>query len=160
MPRNVTSESADLATIAALRGLSERYARAVDRRDGAAFAEVFVAEGRIQVFSPEDSPTPIGGDRGQCGPRRSARRRRLQIFQDPAFPRAVDLRGKGAVATGEVYCMAHHPSPLPRGGNADYVMFIRYADRHSRGEDGGWRIAERRVLVGWTETRTANPIGG
>jgi hypothetical protein len=160
MPRNVTSESADLSTIAALRGLSERYARAVDRRDGAAFAEVFVAEGRIQVFSPEDSPTPIGETAGNAALAGVPDAVGSRYFKTQHFLGQSTYEVSGAVATGEVYCMAHHLSPLPRGGNADYVMFIRYADRYSRGEDGGWRIAERRVLVDWTETRTANPIGG
>ena len=34
----------------------------------------------------------------------------------------------------------------------------RYRDRYRRNE-GEWRIAERRVLVDWTETRPVNPPG-
>jgi hypothetical protein len=53
------------------------------------------------------------------------------------------------VATGEVYCEAHHLSD-----GTDHLMFIRYADCYTIGGDGGWRIADRRLLVDWAEERS------
>jgi hypothetical protein len=39
-------------------------------------------------------------------------------------------------------------------------MYIRYRDRYTE-TDSGWRIAERDVLVDWTETRrVADPTTG
>ena len=61
-------------------------------------------------------------------------------------------------ATGEVYCLAHHLTP-DRHGGTNYVMYIRYQDRYHPGPDGVWKIADRRVLIDWTEVRPANTAG-
>ncbi|HWE57575.1 MAG TPA: nuclear transport factor 2 family protein, partial [Acidimicrobiales bacterium] len=57
-------------------------------------------------------------------------------------------------ATGRVKCLAHH---YERTGNGpvDLVMMIHYHDSYRR--DGGWRIAERRVAIEWTELHPAHP---
>jgi SnoaL-like protein len=156
----VVPDPATLATQAALRSLSERYAQAVDRRDGDAFAAVFLPEGRIRVFNPAEADAPIGqtvGRQALAGVPASvgARYTRTQHFLGQSTYEIGD-----GVATGEVYCLAHHLAPLPRGGASEYTMFIRYADRYRLGADRAWSIEERHVLVDWTETRTANPTGG
>jgi SnoaL-like domain len=84
------------------------------------------------------------------------------------YPKTYHVLGQstyeidGDVATGEVYCMAHHLTPDPGAdppAGTNYVMFIRYDDEYRAGADGEWRIADRRVLIDWTETRVANPPG-
>ena len=63
----------------------------------------------------------------------------------------------GARATGRVHCMAHH---YQRTGNGpvDLVMMIRYLDRYDRTVDGNWLIADRQVVVEWTELHPAHPL--
>jgi hypothetical protein len=156
----VVPDPATLATTAALRSLAERYARAVDRRDGGAFAAVFEVDGRIRVYNPAEAENPTGETIGRAALAEipasvGSRYTRTQHFLGQSTYEVGD-----GVATGEVYCLAHHLAPLLRGGQHEYTMFIRYDDRYRLGGDGSWRILDRRVLVDWTETRTANPTGG
>jgi hypothetical protein len=146
----------DLATLtaqAALRSLAERYARAVDRRDGDAFAELFTQNGVIRSFSPADSETPNKETVG-----------REALAQVPAAVAATYTHTQhflgqstyeigAGVAAGEVYCTAHEVAARPEGGETHWTMFIRYADRYRLGADGRWRFEERRVLVDWMESR-------
>jgi hypothetical protein len=139
-----------------LRALSERYARGVDRRDAGLFLSAFHPDARLSVNRPSESPEPVQmvGDE--------------QLSRVPvlitAYPKTYHLLGQSSYdikserATGEVYCMAHHLTPGRHGGT-DYVMFIRYDDTYALSVEGEWRIAQRRVLVDWTETRAANPEG-
>src|SRR5260370_24032675 len=64
----------------------------------------------------------------------------------------------GDRAEGEVYCTARHLTTTRHGAN-DFTMLIRYLDRYERGA-GGWLIADRRMLVHWTELPTPNPPAG
>ena len=57
----------------------------------------------------------------------------------------------GDIATGEVYCTAHHLAVEPEGVR-DHVMFIRYQDVYRRDSAGQWLIASRRLVVDWTDT--------
>ena len=134
-----------------LRDLAARYAAGADRRDGALFASAFVPDGRLRVFDPADAAEP-----------RSERVGRAALAEVPALldrydhtfhllgQARYDLDHAGDAATGEVYCLAHHR----RGGPpaSTLVMHIRYRDRYRRA-DGRWGIADRQVLVDWTETR-------
>jgi hypothetical protein len=54
-----------------------------------------------------------------------------------------------------VYCTARHLTKT-RHGATEFTMLIRYNDRYAK-VDGGWRIAERAVLVDWTAMQTAVP---
>ena len=58
----------------------------------------------------------------------------------------------GDRATGESYCLAHHVSVDQDGKRTLMVAALRYLDTFAK-EDGGWLIAERRLLVDWTDTR-------
>lgn len=62
----------------------------------------------------------------------------------------------GDRASGESYCLAHHISVDDEGGRTLMVASIRYYDQFVRQADG-WRFAERRLLVDWTETRPSQP---
>lgn len=63
----------------------------------------------------------------------------------------VDIEGDHA--SGESYCIAHH---LTVDGDDRTLMVasIRYLDKFSK-QDGAWLFAERKLMVDWTETRTA-----
>jgi len=152
----------ELVTRAALRGLAERYAAGVDRRDEQLFLSVFVPEATLSVHDPPETAQP----------------RRMQGHESLAkvieriarFDRTYHLVGNarydlsGESPTGEVYCVAHHvpgeaavgAEPRPDGAPTCYVMYIRYHDRYVRAGDGEWRIRDRQVLVDFTEHR---PLG-
>lgn len=57
-------------------------------------------------------------------------------------------------AQGETYCTAHHIQPPAGKGHAHtaLVWMIRYQDTLQR-VDGEWRIALRKLVLDWTETR-------
>jgi hypothetical protein len=56
-------------------------------------------------------------------------------------------------AMGITYCIANHL----RADRSNLVMMVRYLDRFVRGSDGEWLIADRSVVIDWTETRQADP---
>ncbi len=67
---------------------------------------------------------------------------------------AVAFEEGEAAARGEVAMCAHHVRRLGAGREGeDLVMYGRYSDRYTPGEDGRWRFAVRRLEVGWTELR-------
>lgn len=139
----------------ALRSLAERYARGVDRRDLDTFVGAFHPDARLLVFNPTETEQPrvmTGHDEIGRVTTLIQRYDRTYHFLGNSFYE-VD----GDTATGEVYCQANHLNPGPQGA-IDYVMMIRYDDRY-RLADGAWKIAERKVLVDWTELRIANPLG-
>jgi hypothetical protein len=119
---------------------------------------VFHPDARLRAYNPSDNPEPFSDSSGHGAlaqrPKAVAR-----------WARTYHLLGQSTyeigdgVATGEVYCVAHHFAPAPGGGATDYVMYIRYHDRYRLGSDGEWRIEDRRALIDWTETRAANPAG-
>jgi SnoaL-like domain len=148
----------ELAVRATLRELSERYAAACDRRDGDAYAAVFTADGRMRVFNPH----PAAEARVEIVGRERLAEIPLALKK---YTRTFHLLGNATYdvgadeATGEVYCLAHHLTVDGHGGT-DYVMFIRYQDDYVRpGPGEHWYIADRRLLVDWTEVRAANPAG-
>jgi hypothetical protein len=149
----------ELTVRAALRELSERYAAACDRNDGDAYAGVFVPDGRLRVVNPhnaEDPGTEIVGRKRLVEMPLALRRRYTRTYH---FLGNATYQVAGDEAAGEVYCMAHHLSVDGEVGT-DYVMFIRYRDVYLRQDpDRAWYVADRRVLVDWTELRAANPAG-
>lgn len=136
-----------------LRALSERYAAAADDGDADAFAAAFAADGRLAVWYPGDGDAPSTDLRGTealaAVPGRLAER----------FDATFHLLGQSTFAgpTGLVHCVAHH---LSRATGTDLVMFLRYRDRYAQDDGGAWRIAERLGRVGWTETRSVDPLPG
>lgn len=135
-------EDADRAQI---RGLVAQYATAADRRDGDAFAAVFTDSGVLV--------TPRGELRGHDRLRTVAERlaRYDRTVHTVTDHRLASLDGDEAV--GATFCTAEH---LTIGDVCveTYVMTIRYDDRFRR-VDGGWRIAERRLVLLAEERRQA-----
>jgi hypothetical protein len=147
----------EMLTRAALRGVAERYAQGVDRRDRDTFLSAFHPDATLRVRSAsgaEDRSSEMRGHE-EIG-------RVTDVIA--RYPKTYHVLGQstyeidGESAVGEVYCIAHHLTP-DRHGGTNYVMYIRYEDRYRRNE-GTWRIESRRVIVDWTELRTANPAGG
>jgi IS4 transposase len=125
---------------------SIRYAVGADRRDVDLFLSAFADGAVLRVFDPATADTPVST--------RDTPERLANIIERlRAYEATFHLLGQSAfdeqANTGEVYCVARH---LDRTNNTDFVMYIRYRDRYAQ-DEGGWRIAERDVLVDWTETR-------
>ena len=139
----------------ALWSLSLGYARSVDQRETESFLALFVPDAELSIHNPPDADATSvyrgHEDLARIPPRMARFRATFHLLGQ------ADYHLDGEEPTGEVYCVAHHRS-AGDDDPTDYVMFIRYRDRYRR-HDGQWRIAERRVLVDWTETRPVNPPG-
>lgn len=136
-----------------LRRLSVDYALGADQRDTERFLRPFADGAVLRVFDPATSAEPVSV--------RDTREKLADVIvRLRRYETTYHLIGQAAYdgADGEVYCVAHH---LDRAKGTDFVMFIRYRDRYAPHTDGTWRIAQRDVLVDWTETRrvTAPPAG-
>jgi hypothetical protein len=141
----------------ALNRLVDAYADAVDRRDAAALIGLFTPEGRLRVQT-EDGPVQSSFEGAAladllgtvAGYDRTFHHVGGRVFE------AGD-EGERAGARGRVHCLAHHYQRTPNGP-VDLVMMIRYLDSYDRTAEGSWLIADRQVLVEWTELHPAHPI--
>jgi ketosteroid isomerase-like protein len=142
----------------ALRRLVDGYARAVDRGDAEAFVELFEPDALLQVFYEPEADGPTSESRGHSALGEIPNRLRARYSRTFHFVgnHLCDVRGDEA--TGEAYCLAHHLTENAHGGT-DYVMLIRYHDVYRRRAGDSWKIGHRKVLVDWTELRTALPAG-
>lgn len=138
--------------LVSVRDLVDRYADAVDRRDGVALRALFADGGVIRV-------EPDGG-------------RVEEEWTGEAVPRMLDVLAgydrtfhhvggcvfeqDGDAITGRSHCLAHHYERTA-SGPVDLVMMVRYHDRFVR-TDEGWRILQRRVAPEWTELHPAHPL--
>ena len=125
------------------------YARFADRIDAPSLGELFVEDGILRIQRPGDvaAVERIGRDAIVAAIRGLER-----------YDRTFHMIGNhyydvdGEVATGEVYCIAHHVHG-EAGSKVDHVMMIRYQDQYRRTADG-WRVVVRELSVDWTEERS------
>jgi len=145
-----------------LRWLSTAYATAVDQRDGQRLSGLFVADGALVVPRYPDDLRPVITRSGAEQLRRvpeGLTRYALTFHQLTNHRYEV----AGALASGEVLCVAHHLSadpadPADPGGDrsraggpgTDMVWFIRYHDEYRR-TDAGWRFVRRELHLQWVE---------
>jgi len=141
----------------ALRALAERYARGVDTRDRELFLGAFHEDAELVLYGDPTSDQPTRTLRGheEIGAVTTA----IAVYE-----RTLHLLGQSTyelgdgVATGLVYCAAHHLTPDRHGGTT-HIMYMHYVDDYRLGTDGEWRIAIRRPITDWTGTHAANPLG-
>jgi hypothetical protein len=136
----------------ALRHLVDRYADAVDRRDGAALADLFCADGVLRVRTAGGSVINEWGgpDVARLLETLAGYERTFHLVGGCTFDPADDE------VTGRVHCVAHHYERTS-SGPVDLVMMVLYHDRYRFDRDE-WRIAERVVETGWTELHPAHPV--
>ena len=124
----------------ALQELSGRYARAVDRRDYAAFVALFSADGVL------------------CGPGYSMQAHgeidkgirlieQYETTQHCVHNQLVDVRGDAG--SGETYCVARHVYEKD-GVKRKLDMGVRYQDEYRR-DAGTWRFQRRELVLDWTQ---------
>jgi SnoaL-like domain len=141
----------------ALSRLVDAYADAVDRRDTAALVELFTPDGRLRVQA-EDGPvqssfegTALADLLGTvAGYDRTFHHVGGRVFEGAG-------EGEDVRASGRIHCLAHHYQRTANGP-VDLVMMIRYLDRYDRTLEGSWLIADRQVVVDWTELHPAHPL--
>ena len=141
----------------AIRELVDTYARGADRRDAALEASVFTADGVVLLYTGDPATTaPIDTVRGRDA--------LVATFEGliAQYEATSYVNGQSSVrfvtadeAEGETYCTALH---LQREGGERYLvtMAIRYLDRFVR-SDGRWAIAERRLVIDWTDRSLSTP---
>ncbi len=124
----------------ALQELAARYARAVDRRDYAAF---------VALFTP--GAVLCGPGYAMTGPTEIDRGIRLieqyEATQHCVHQQLVDVHGD--TATGETYCVARHVYTKD-GTRRKLDMGVRYQDHYHR-DSGTWRIHRRELVLDWTQ---------
>lgn len=132
----------------ALRRVAERYAVAVDRRDGALFAAQFTEDGVLEAprgrFAGRDALARVPGIVGATW--------------EKTFHAVLNLVAEPDGAGGlraETYCIARHYRHGADGARFCHEMTIRYRDRFVASADG-WRLARRRLVV---DARHDYPVG-
>lgn len=143
------AHDADPADILALRRLAEAYGRAVDLRDGSAFADVFTEDAILGVIEPgEDEPnlTYEGRAALETVPELV---KTWDTTMHVMTNHYIDLDGD--TGTGLVYGLTLHFRDGDGGGQGENTfMILHYRDQYVRTADG-WRIKRRDVLRQWTE---------
>jgi hypothetical protein len=135
-----------------LRGLVDAYASAVDDRDGAAMAALFVPDGSLLVYEA-DSGELAHSYRGPEELATVAAEMERLYMRTFHFVGNFVCRVEGDRATGSPYCVAQHLRDDGRGAQI-VVMPVRYQDTYVRTPDG-WRFQTRICTVQWRERRPA-----
>jgi hypothetical protein len=148
----------------ALLALSVGYAATADARDGAAFADLFCADGALVVPRYPDDLAPVitrSGREALATVPDGLRRFERTFHQVTNASFTVD----GDRATGDVQCVAHHllepeagTGPATGRSWIDHVWFIRYRDGYAR-TTAGWRFARRVLHLQWVEERAVERVG-
>jgi len=132
----------------ALRALVLSYAHHVDRREPERVAALFEPDAVLRMVW-RDGRVPAAASRGHRQIAHVVKNLEAMVATFHLVGNHL-LEVRGAEATGEVYCQAHHLTPE----GVDHVLHLRYLDRYRRSE-GGWRFAERETVVEWSESRPA-----
>jgi ketosteroid isomerase-like protein len=139
----------------AIRELVDAYAHCADRRDAEGQMALFTEDTRFLVFMDATASEPTQELHGRAS--------LAPVFDNlNTYQATTHFNGQSTVsidgdrASGESYCLAHHISVDDEGGRTLMVASIRYYDQFVRQPDG-WRFAERRLMVDWTETRPSQP---
>ena len=134
----------------AIRELFDAYAHCADRRDAEGQKALFTADTRFAVY--------MGGEGSDVSYVLDGREALTPVFDDlNRYEVTTHFNGQSTVtvdgdsATGESYTIAHHVY-TEDGRRKIMIASLRYLDTFSKIE-GAWYIAERNLIVDWSETR-------
>lgn len=136
---------------AAIRALVENYTIAGDAGDGDRFAALFTDDAVIST--PHNRMEGIESIRG------------IPAMLGQMFARTLhqvvsqDVIVTGDSATGETKSYANHITVNADGTATNDMWSIRYQDVFRR-EGGLWKIAQRTLLIDWTELKNVKPGNG
>lgn len=138
----------------AIRELFDAYAHCADTRDAAGQMALFTEEARFAVYmdGPGTEPSYVIEGREALSP----------VFDDlNRYDETMHFNGQSTVildesqATGDSYTIAHHVY-AENGIRMMMVAWLRYLDAFIK-VDQAWYIAERQIILKWSETRPLGP---
>jgi hypothetical protein len=136
-----------------IRELVDAYAHCADRRDAKGQMSLFTENTHFLVFMDARSEKP--------SMELNRREDLAPVFDElNKYEVTTHFMGQSTVvldgdrATGETYCIAHHVS-ASEGKRTLFIGSLRYFDVFAKVE-GKWLIAERKLVVDWTDTRPIN----
>jgi hypothetical protein len=138
----------------ALRELFDAYAHCADTRDAEGQKALFTTDTRFEVYmdGPGSEPSSVLEGRESLSP----------VFEDlNRYEVTMHFNGQSTVsigenrATGDSYTIAHHVY-TEKGTRMMMVAWLRYLDTFAK-VDETWSIAERKIILQWSETRPLGP---
>jgi hypothetical protein len=142
----------------AIRELFDAYAHCADTRDAQGQKALFTTDTKFTVLmdGAGSEPSYVLEGREALSP----------VFADlNRYEVTMHFNGQSTVilngdtATGDSYTIAHHVY-TEDGVRRMLVAWLRYLDTFAKVDDG-WLIAERSIILEWSETRPlGTPTGG
>jgi hypothetical protein len=151
MASHTTLSPEEAADRLAIRELFDAYAHCADTRDAKGQKALFTTDTRFAVCmdGPGTDPSYVLEGREALSP----------VFDDlNRYEVTMHFNGQSTVtmegdrATGDSYTIAHHVF-TEDGARQMMVAWLRYLDVFARVDDV-WYIAERQIILQWSETRT------
>jgi len=138
----------------AIREVFDAYAHCADTRDAEGQKALFSEDTRFAVYmdGPGTKPSYVLEGREALSP----------VFDDlNRYEATMHFNGQSTVvvdgnqATGDSYTIAHHVY-TQEGTRMMMVAWLRYLDTFTK-VDQAWYIAERQIILKWSETRPLGP---
>jgi hypothetical protein len=154
MAQHSTLSGQEAADRLAIRELFDAYAHCADARDAEGQKALFTADTRFLVYmdGSGSEPSYVLEGREALSP----------VFDDlNRYEATMHFNGQSAVtieegrATGDSYTIAHHVY-TEDGTRMMMVAWLRYLDSFTK-VDQSWYIAERQIILQWSETRPLGP---
>jgi hypothetical protein len=154
MASHLTLSPQEAADRLAIRELFDAYAHCADTRDAEGQKALFTTDTRFKVYmdGPGSEPSSVLEGREALSP----------VFDDlNRYEATMHFNGQSTVsldgngATGDSYTIAHHVY-TEDGTNMMMVAWLRYLDTFTK-IDEAWYIAERKIILEWSETRPLGP---
>jgi hypothetical protein len=154
MASHPTLSPQEAADRLAIRELFDAYAHCADTRDSAGQKALFTEDTRFAVYmdGPGTEPSYVLEGREALSP----------VFDDlNRYDETMHFNGQstvildGSQATGDSYTIAHHVY-TEDSTRMMMVAWLRYLDAFTK-VDQAWYIAERQIILKWSETRPLGP---
>jgi hypothetical protein len=154
MASHLTLPPEEAADRLGIRELFDAYAHCADTRDAEGQKALFTTDARFEVYlnGPGSQPSSVFEGREALSP----------VFNDlNRYEATMHFNGQSTVsldgerATGDSYTIAHHVYTEDTI-RMIMVAWLRYLDTFTK-IDGAWYIAQRRIILEWSETRPLGP---
>lgn len=154
MAPHSTLSGQEAADRLAIRELFDAYAHCADTRDAEGQKALFTPDTRFAVYmdGPGSEPSYVLEGREALSP----------VFDDlNRYEHTMHFNGQSTVsleqgrAAGDSYTIAHHVY-TENGTRMMMVAWLRYLDSFTK-VDQSWYIAERQIILEWSETRPMGP---
>jgi hypothetical protein len=154
MTSHPTVSPIEAADRLAIRELFDAYAHCADTRDADGQKALFAEDTQFSVYMEGSGTEPSYVLEG--------REALSPVFADlNRYERTMHFNGQSTVvlegnrATGDSYTIAHHVYTQD-GTRMMMVAWLRYIDTFTK-VDQTWLIAERQIILEWSETRPLGP---